>query len=104
MTPNNPMESSVLGQKYAFATASLIMGIACYVNLLGMEKAVLAILFAWMALKQYPAPALTERRGWAKAGLAMGAILLAVVPTVLLLNLDRLELVIDALRKLQDAK
>ena len=51
----NPMNTdpnaNVLGQKYAFATASLIMGIACYVNLLGLEKAALAILFAWLALR-----------------------------------------------------
>jgi hypothetical protein len=106
MTPTdlNPQESSVLGQKYAFATASLIMGIACYVNMLGMEKAILAILFAWMALKQNPAPVLTERRGWAKAGIALGTILLVLVPTILLLNIDRLRLVVDALSKLQDAR
>jgi hypothetical protein len=106
MTPNNlnPAESSVLGQKYAFATASLIMGIACYVNLLGLEKAILAIMFAWMALKQNPAPVLRERRGWAKAGVALGSILLVMVPTVLLLNLERLRGLIAALEKLQDAK
>ena len=106
MTPANlnPGESSVIGQKYAFATAALIMGIACYVNLLGLEKAILAVVFASMALKQNPAPALMERRAWAKAGMIMGIVLLVVVPTVLLLNLDRLQQVIDALMKLQDAK
>jgi hypothetical protein len=46
----SPMDTdpnaNLLGQKYAFAMASLIMGIACYVNLLGLEKAAVAILFA----------------------------------------------------------
>ena len=106
MTPINPdpRASAVLGQKYAFATASLILGICCFVNILGLEKGLLAILFAWLALKSDPAPALSERRGWAQAGLVLGAILLVVVPTVLLLNLGRVKTVIDALMKLQNAK
>ena len=44
----------VVGQKYAYATASLIMGIVCFVNLAGLEKAVLAVVFAWLALKADP--------------------------------------------------
>lgn len=46
----------VLGQKYAYATISLILGLACFINLAGMEKAVLAVIFGWMALKATPAP------------------------------------------------
>ena len=63
---------AVLGQKYAYATASLIMGIVCFVNFAGLEKAVLAIVFAWLALKREPGPQLTERRRWARIGGAMG--------------------------------
>ncbi len=31
-------ESLILGQKYAFAVVSLVLGIFCFVNLLGLEK------------------------------------------------------------------
>ena len=45
---------AVLGQKYAYATASLVLGILCFVNFAGMEKATVAIIFAWLALKSTP--------------------------------------------------
>jgi hypothetical protein len=99
----NPMNTNpnanVLGQKYAFATASLIMGIACYVNLLGLEKAALAILFAWLALRTKPAPALGEHRGWAQTGLILGASLWIMIPAVLVWKWDR---VIDLMRRIQE--
>ena len=94
----------VLGQKYAYATASLIIGIICFVNFAGLEKAALAIIFAWMALKSEPGPRLTERRRWAKVGAALGVFLLIFVPTLILLNLDRLRLVIEAFEKLGEAR
>jgi hypothetical protein len=94
----------VLGQKYAYATISLILGLACFINLAGMEKALLAVIFGWLALKALPAPALKARRVWAKTGLVMGALVLVVVPTIILLNLDRLRLIIETLAKLGDGK
>ena len=95
---------AVLGQKYAYATASLIMGIVCFVNFAGLEKALLAIVFAWLALKREPGPQLTERRRWAKIGGAMGLFMLIFIPTLVLLNLDRLRVVIEALQKLSEAR
>jgi hypothetical protein len=94
----------ILGQKYAYATVSLILGIACFINLAGMEKAVLAIIFAGMALKAIPAPGLNERRSWAQTGLALGIALLVLVPTIILLNLDRLHALIDALARLSKGR
>ena len=94
----------VLGQKYAYATASLIMGIVCFVNIAGLEKAGLAIVFAWLALKSEPGPRLTERRLWARIGGALGLFVLIFIPTLVLLNLDRLRLVIEALQKLSEAR
>jgi hypothetical protein len=84
----------VLGQKYAYATISLILGIACFITLAGMEKAILAVVFGWMALKSSPAPVLKERRVWAKIGLILGAVMLVIVPTIILLNLGRLHALI----------
>jgi len=94
----------VLGQKYAYATISLILGISCFINLVGMEKAILAVVFGWVALKSTPAPVLKERRVWAKTGLGLGALILVVVPTIILLNLDRLSVFIDALPKLSEGR
>ena len=69
---NNQQETQagvVLGQRYAYATVSLVLGITCYTHFLGMEKAILAIIFGILALKANPAPPLQERRAWAKTGI-----------------------------------
>jgi hypothetical protein len=106
MTNNIPsaQEHAVIGQKYAFAAASLVMGILCYVNAFGLEKAAAAVIFAWLALKARPAPTLRLRRAWAKAGMMLGLVLFAIVPTVLILNFDRLRAVIEVLKTLQSGK
>lgn len=101
MNTNNDSSAYVLGQKYAFATASLTMGIVSYVNLLGLEKGAVAILFAWLALRRSPVPLVTERRRWAQAGLALGAALWIIIPVLLLWKWDR---VTDLLLRLQDLK
>jgi hypothetical protein len=94
----------VLGQKYAYATISLILGIACFVNLAGLEKALLAVIFGWLALKSTPPPAIRARKVWAQTGLVLGALVLIVVPTIILLNLDRLRVVLETLMKLSEGK
>ena len=100
MDNTSTQQSVVLGQKYAFATASLIMGIACFVSLLGMEKAILAIVFAWLALRSKPEPALTEHRAWAKAGLVLGVLPLILVPVLLIINFEKVQHLIEVLSKL----
>jgi hypothetical protein len=94
----------VLGQKYAYATISLILGLACFINLAGMEKAVLAVIFAWLALKDTPAPMLRARRVWAQTGLVLGILVLVVIPTIVILNIDRFRQIVEALMKLGDGK
>jgi hypothetical protein len=97
-------DSAILGQKYAFATASLIMGICCFINLLGMEKAILAILFAWLALRKNPAPVLKEHRVWAKAGLVLGILPLIIMPIIIIIFFDRLKEIIEVLSKLNGGR
>ena len=94
----------VLGQKYAYATISLVLGIACFLNLAGMEKAVLAVIFGWLALKSTPPPILKRRRVWAKTGIVLGIVVLTVIPTIIILNLDRLRLIVETLSKLSNGK
>ena len=50
--PQTHNEHAVLGQKYAFATAALLLGIISFISMLGVEKAVLAIVFGWLAMSR----------------------------------------------------
>ena len=104
MLENQTRESLILGQKYAFATASLILGIVSFVNLLGLEKPILAIIFGWLALRAKPEPQLTQHRVWAKTGVVLGTIVLIVVPTLIILNFHRLQEFIEVLSKLDGGR
>lgn len=104
MVENQTRGSLILGQKYAFATVSLILGIFSFVNLLGLEKPILAIIFGWLALRTKPEPPLTQHRVWAKAGVVLGSIILIVVPTLIILNLHRLQEFIEVLSKLDGGR
>ena len=104
MVNNETKESLILGQKYAFATVSLVLGIFSFVNLLGLEKPILAIIFGFLALRTTPAPQLIQHRVWAKTGVVLGSIVLIVVPTLIILNLHRLQEFIDVLSKLQGGR
>lgn len=100
MNENEANRSSILGQKYAFATVSLILGILSFVNLFGLEKPILAIIFGWLALRLHPEPKLNVRRVWAQVGIALGAITLITVPILIIMNYDRLLEILDALSKI----
>lgn len=104
MNETDTRGSLILGQKYAFATASLILGISCFVNLLGLEKAILAIVFAWLALRTKPEPVLKEHRMWAKAGLVLGILPLIILPIILILNFDRIREIIELLSRLEGGR
>ena len=105
MTANEIQQQRVvLGQKYAYATVSLVLGIFCFINLAGMEKAALAVVFAWMALKPNPAPVLKERRLWAQAGLVMGSLVLILVPTLIIVFIQRLSAIVEVLSKMSNGR
>ena len=105
--PDDPArEAAVLGQKYAYATASLILGLLCFVNLAGLEKAVVAIVFGVLALGRRPTPVLVQRRAWAKAGVALGAAVIVLVPALIyfVIGIDGLRQIVEALARLGAAK
>lgn len=95
---------SILGQKYAYATVSLLLGIFCFINLAGMEKAALAIVFAWLALRTAPEPILKERRMWAQAGLVLGALVLIIVPIVIFFTFGRLREIIEVISRMSSGR
>jgi len=93
--------NAVLGQKYAYATAALWLGIISCIHGLGIEKAILAIVFAWLALRSRPEPHLQDRRVWAKVGLVLGVIQLVIVPMIVIWKFDVFRQWIAALEQLQ---
>jgi hypothetical protein len=94
----------ILGQKYAFATVSLVLGIFCFVNLLGLEKPILAIVFGWLALRSTPEPKLTQHRAWAQSGVVLGTIVLILVPVLIIINFYRLREFIQILSRLDGGR
>ena len=90
------VSEGVLGQKYAFATASLVLGIASFIHFLGMEKAILAILFGVLALRS---PAARLRRNWAIAGIVLGCIMVIVVLFAIIFYHEELTALIEYLKK-----
>ena len=97
-------QALILGQKYAFATVSLVLGIFCFVNLLGLEKPILAIIFGWLALRSVPEPKLTQHRIWAKVGVVLGAIVLVLLPVLIIINFDRLREFVEVLSRLNGGR
>ena len=94
----------ILGQKYAFATVSLVLGIFCFVNLLGLEKPILAIVFGWLALRSQPEPKLMQHRMWAQVGVVLASIILIVIPTLIIINFDRLREFVEILSRLNGGR
>jgi hypothetical protein len=100
----NDRAAFVLGQKYAFVTVALVLALSIFVNLLGMEKSILAIIFAFLALRREPAPPLSERRRWGKVAITLGIIHLILLPMLILLNIEKLRSVLELLKTLQEGR
>ena len=94
----------VLGQRYNLATLALVVALLSFLNLAGLEKAILAIVIGLQALKPGPAPALEQRRAWARVAIGLAITHVVLVVTVILFNLDRISRLIDALRAMSDLR
>lgn len=55
-------------------------------------------------LRPFPEPPLEQRRGWARMGIGLAGTHVVLVVTVVLLNLDRLSQLLDALRTMSDLR
>ena len=86
------------------AVLALVVALLSFLNLAGLEKAVLAILLGLRALKPGPGPRLEQRRGWARLAIGLGTAHIVLLATVILLNLDRIPKLIEALRALSDLR
>jgi hypothetical protein len=94
--------SFVLGQRYTLASLALGLALLSFLNLAGLEKAVLAIVLGLKALKTTPEPALERRRGWARFGIGLAVVHMVVLVSIILFNLDRLPKLLEALRAISD--
>ena len=92
----------VLGQRYSLASLALGVALLSFLNLAGMEKAILAIVIGLKALRSMPEPALERRRGWARLAIGLAVAHVTLVLTVVVLNLDRIPRLIEALRAISD--
>lgn len=100
----NSRAQLALGQKYAYATVSLVLGVMSFVNLLGIEKGILAIAFGLLAIASGSGPALAERRGWGKLGVILGAIQVVLVVGIVAFNFDKVLEVIRMLEQLGEGR
>jgi hypothetical protein len=100
----SPDSALVLGQRYTLATLALALALLSFLNLAGLEKSVLAIVLGIRALGATPGPPLEQRRGWARFAIGLAAAHVVLLATVILLNLDRLPKLLEALRALSDLR
>ena len=92
----------VLGQRYTLATLAIGLALLSFLNLAGLEKAVLAIVLGLKALKTTPEPALERRRGWAQFGIGLAMLHIGLLVTIVLLNLHRLPQLMEAFRAISN--
>jgi hypothetical protein len=74
----------VLGQQRTLATIALGLAPLGFLDLAGIEKAILAIVFGIQALRRNPMPALEQRRGLARIGIGLAAAHVVLVVTIIL--------------------
>jgi len=70
-------------KKSEFAIASLVMGIVSFVQIFGMEKAIVAVVFGVLALKRISREETLQGKKLAYAGIILGA--LAIILTIVTL-------------------
>lgn len=72
-----------MGTKSKVAVASLIVGAVCFLNLLGIEKALAAIALGWMGLNEVKAEE-KSGKGFAYAGITLGCLYILTIAVLLI--------------------
>ena len=72
-----------MGSKSKIAVMAMVVGIVCFLNLAGIEKAILAIVAGWFGLKETENEA-KAGKGFAIAGIVLGSLYIVTI-TVLLI-------------------
>ncbi len=92
----------IVGQKLAFAAASLTLGICSFISLLGMEKAILAIVFGVLAMRNGKSLRV-GRLGLARFGLALGILHIVLIIVLLVVFREELMRVLEYLERFDTA-
>jgi hypothetical protein len=101
----NSQESAfVLGQRYTLATMALVVAMLSFLNLAGVEKAIVAVVLGLKALNTVPQPLLETRRRWAQVAVLLGAGHIVLLSTIIVLNLDRLGRVVEVIKALSELR
>ena len=82
--------------KSKLALISLILGIFSFVHLLGIEKAVLAIIFGTWALKEAIDSPKSKKIAW--VGISLGLLYLVVIAVVVIFYFPKLVSVLESLK------
>ena len=86
------------GRRVGFGVSALVLSLVAFLSLLGAEKAILAIVLGALAIRGGKSGSLARRLGI--AAMAIGAVFLGTVITVLALFWDRFMELIHALHQL----
>jgi hypothetical protein len=68
-------------KKYPLAIASAILGLASFVHLFGLEKAVLAVVFGGLALQEVM-PGFEKGKKYAYIGIILGSLYIVVLAVI----------------------
>lgn len=90
-------DAHVRGRAEGFAIAALALGVLSFIQLLGMEKALLAIVLAVLALRAVPSP---RSRMQGRIAIGLGVLYIAITLTALVLFRDRFAELIRLLQSL----
>lgn len=72
--------------KVKLAVFSFVMGIVSLLNLLGLEKSIVAIVFGIIALRELAAPEEKKAKTWAYLGIALGIAQICILIAVIILK------------------
>ena len=76
------------GRRAGLATAAIALAVIAYVNLLGIEKSLLALVLAAMALKGSLLPAISRTRTW--IAIALASVHAVTVVAIVVVYADKL--------------
>lgn len=82
--------------KSKLALFSLLLGILSFVNLLGIEKAVLSIIFGTWALKETGIPLKSNKTAW--VGISLGLLYLVIITVIVIFYFPKLILLLEKLK------
>jgi len=84
-------------RKYPLAVTSAVLGLISFVHLFGVEKALLAVILGWFALKEIM-PGFEKGKKYAYAGIVFGSLYIAVMVIITIIKGPKIIELIGKLR------